>query len=150
MTDQAQVTDQHRDQFRGMARGGEDDIAGLIRVAVDENIAASGLDPRTYSLVNIAALIATRAEAPSFLVHVTRGVVAGVTPDELLGVLTALAPSVGIPKVVDAAPRIAAALDIDLELAERAATGAGGGAAGDTADAGDGGAGTPAGGGPGS
>jgi 4-carboxymuconolactone decarboxylase len=124
MTEATQVTDQQRDRFRGMARGDEGDLGAVIRMEVDENIAASGLDARTYAMTNIAVLIATRAETPSFMLHVARAIAAGVTPDELLGVLTAVAPNVGIPKVVDAAPRIAAALDIDVGAGDG---GAGGG-----------------------
>lgn len=116
MTEAAQTTDQQRDRLRNIAQGDEDALAALIRVEIDENIAASGLDARTYALSNIAVLIATRAEAPSYLLHVARALAAGATPDEVLGVLTAVAPSVGLPKIVDAAPRIAAALDIDLDL----------------------------------
>jgi hypothetical protein len=50
------------------------------------------------------------------LLPVARALAAGSSPAEIVGILTAIAPNVGIPKVVDATPRIAAALDIDLDL----------------------------------
>jgi 4-carboxymuconolactone decarboxylase len=132
MTEAAQTTDQQRDTLRNIAQNDEGALAALIRVEVDENIEASGLDARTYALSNLAVLIATRAEAPSFVLHVARALAAGATPDEILGVMTAVAPNVGLPKIVDAAPRIAAALDIDLGLLD-------GGDGGGGADAGAGG-----------
>jgi alkylhydroperoxidase/carboxymuconolactone decarboxylase family protein YurZ len=39
---------------------------------------------------------------------------AGVTPREILGVLMAIAPQVGVPRVVAAAPEIMVALDLEL------------------------------------
>jgi 4-carboxymuconolactone decarboxylase len=39
----------------------------------------------------------------------------GVTPEEILGVLIALAPTVGMARVVAAAPEIALALGMELE-----------------------------------
>ena len=56
----------------------------------------SGLDPRSFSLVKIAALDA------------------GAKPRDILGVLTAIAPQVGMPRVVAAAPEIMLALDLEL------------------------------------
>ena len=42
---------------------------------------------------------------------------AGVTPDEIIGVLVAAAPQVSIPKVVAAAPEIMVALELSLDEA---------------------------------
>ena len=39
----------------------------------------------------------------------------GVTPEDILGVLRAVAPQVGLPKVVAAAPEIMVALGLDLD-----------------------------------
>jgi alkylhydroperoxidase/carboxymuconolactone decarboxylase family protein YurZ len=45
---------------------------------------------------------------------------AGARPREILGVLTAIAPQVGIPRVVAAAPEIMLALDLELPDDEEA------------------------------
>jgi 4-carboxymuconolactone decarboxylase len=74
----------------------------------------SGLDPRTFSLVKIAALVAMDAPPASFVMQVGAALNAGVTPHDILGVLTAIAPQVGLPHVVAAAPEIMVALDLEL------------------------------------
>lgn len=114
--DQNEITDEQRDNLRDVAQSDQDAVNALLRLEIDENVEASGLDARTYALANIAVLVATRANAPSYVLHVARAVDAGATPDEIVGIMTAIAPNVGVPKVVDAAPRVAAALGVDLGL----------------------------------
>ena len=75
---------------------------------------ASGLDPRTYSLVKIAALIALDAPPSSYLWQVANALGSGCTPEDLLGVLKAVAPQVGGPRTVAAAPEIMVALGLSL------------------------------------
>jgi alkylhydroperoxidase/carboxymuconolactone decarboxylase family protein YurZ len=74
----------------------------------------SGLDPRSFALVKIAALVAQDAPPASYLWQVAEALDAGVTPKEILGVLVAVAPQVGVPRVIAAAPEIMVALDIEL------------------------------------
>jgi 4-carboxymuconolactone decarboxylase len=74
----------------------------------------SGLDPRTFSLVKIAALIALDAPPASYLWQVGNALDAGVTPEDLIGVLRAVAPQVGLPKAVAAAPELMVALGLSL------------------------------------
>jgi alkylhydroperoxidase/carboxymuconolactone decarboxylase family protein YurZ len=76
--------------------------------------ARSGLDSRTFSLVKIAALIALDAPPSSYLWQVANALDAGATPADLLGVLTAVAPQVGGPRVVAAAPELMVALGLSL------------------------------------
>ena len=75
---------------------------------------SSGLDPRSFALVKIAALVAVDAPPASYLFQVGEALAAGVTPRDILGVLTAIAPQVGVPRVVAAAPEIMVALDLEL------------------------------------
>jgi 4-carboxymuconolactone decarboxylase len=75
---------------------------------------ASGLDPRSYSLVKIAVLIAMDAPPASYAWQVNNALASGCTPDELLGVLRAVAPQVGGPKVVAAAPELMVALGLPV------------------------------------
>lgn len=74
----------------------------------------SGLDPRSFALVKIAALIALDAPPASYLWQVGNALDAGVTPEDLIGVLRAIAPQVGLPKVVAAAPELMVALGLTL------------------------------------
>ena len=74
----------------------------------------SGLDSRTYSLVKVAALIALDAPPASYLWQVGNAVASGCTPAELLGVLIAVAPQVGGPRTVAAAPELMVALGLSL------------------------------------
>jgi alkylhydroperoxidase/carboxymuconolactone decarboxylase family protein YurZ len=76
--------------------------------------ATSGLDARTFSLVKIAALIALDAPPASYLWQVANAVGSGCTAAELLGVLIAVAPQVGGPRTVAAAPELMVALGLAL------------------------------------
>jgi alkylhydroperoxidase/carboxymuconolactone decarboxylase family protein YurZ len=82
-----------------------------LREAAREN---SGLDPRTYALVKIAALVAIDSPPASYLWQVANAIDAGVTPNDILGVLRAVAPQVGGPKAISAAPEIMVALGLSL------------------------------------
>jgi alkylhydroperoxidase/carboxymuconolactone decarboxylase family protein YurZ len=74
----------------------------------------SGLDPRTFSLVKIAALIAVDAPPASYLWQVANALDSGATPREIAGVLRAVAPQVGGPRCMAAAPEIMVALGLSL------------------------------------
>jgi alkylhydroperoxidase/carboxymuconolactone decarboxylase family protein YurZ len=74
----------------------------------------SGLDPRVFALVKIAALIALDAPPASYLWQVGNAIDAGATPEELIGVLRAVAPQVGLPRIVAAAPELMVALGLAL------------------------------------
>jgi 4-carboxymuconolactone decarboxylase len=74
----------------------------------------SGLDPRAYSLVKIAALVAQDAPPASYLWQVAEALDAGASPKDILGILIAIAPQVGLPRVVAAAPELMVALDLEL------------------------------------
>ncbi|MGA3153120.1 MAG: carboxymuconolactone decarboxylase family protein [Streptosporangiaceae bacterium] len=74
----------------------------------------SGLDPRSYALVKIAALIALDAPPASYLWQVGNALDSGVTAEDLLGVLRAIMPQVGMPKIVAAAPELIVALGLTL------------------------------------
>ncbi len=78
------------------------------------NREGSNLDPRTFALVKIAALIALDAPPASYAWQVAAALDDGVTPEDILGVLRAVAPQVGGPKVIAAAPEIMVALGLEL------------------------------------
>jgi alkylhydroperoxidase/carboxymuconolactone decarboxylase family protein YurZ len=74
----------------------------------------SGLDARTFSLVKIAALIALDAPPASYAWQIANALEEGATPEDILGVLKAVAPQVGGPRVIAAAPEIMLALGLAL------------------------------------
>jgi alkylhydroperoxidase/carboxymuconolactone decarboxylase family protein YurZ len=111
MTD---VSKETADQLGGLAREKEDVVASLLEMQL-HNLESSGLDPRTYSLVKIAALIALDAPSASYVAQIEFAREAGVDPDEILSVLVAVAPQVGLPRAVAAAPELMLALGLDPE-----------------------------------
>ncbi len=74
----------------------------------------TGLDARTFALVKIAALIALDAPPASYMWQVANALADGATPEDILGVMRAIAPQIGMPKVVAAAPEIMVALGLTL------------------------------------
>ncbi len=78
------------------------------------DLAASGLDGRTFALVKIAALVALDAPPASYAWQVSNALAQGATPEDITGVLRAVAPQVGAPRVVAAAPEIMLALGLPL------------------------------------
>jgi 4-carboxymuconolactone decarboxylase len=91
--------------------------AGVLGEAADmrEHLrAGTGLDPKTFSLVKIGALVALDAAPASYIWQVRAALEAGASAQEILGVLTAVAPQTGMPRVVAAAPEIMVALGLEL------------------------------------
>jgi 4-carboxymuconolactone decarboxylase len=99
------------DTLRGLSAGDPSVVGGLF-VPLSENLEDSGLDARSHGLVRIAALIAIDAPAASFADQVKAALAAGATPEDILGVLVAVGPEVGIPKVIAAAPALMLALGL--------------------------------------
>ena len=109
----ADVDDLTRDDLLGLATGDLRAVSSAMEIR-EEWQESTGLDPRCYSLVKIAALVALDAPPASYLWQVANALAAGASPAEILGVLRAIAPQVGGPKVVAAAPEIMVALGLSL------------------------------------
>ena len=75
---------------------------------------ATGLEGRAYSLVKIAALIALDAPPASYAWQIANALEEGATAEDILGVLRAVAPQVGGPRVMAAAPEIMLGLGLSL------------------------------------
>jgi alkylhydroperoxidase/carboxymuconolactone decarboxylase family protein YurZ len=113
MPAKAAVDDATSDALANLALGDPELLGeGLeLRQQMQER---SGLDPRTFALVKIAALISLDAPPASYLWQVGNAIDAGATPEELVGVLRAVAPQVGLPRIVAAAPELMLALGLAL------------------------------------
>jgi alkylhydroperoxidase/carboxymuconolactone decarboxylase family protein YurZ len=102
------------------------DHALLAEVADPEgDLGSFRLDERTESLIRVAALVPIDAPQSSYHAAVEAAVRAGATLDDLLAALIAVAASVGSPRVVAAAPRIALAAGYDVDAALEATDPAG-------------------------
>ena len=80
------------------------------------SVERANLVDRELMLVRLAALAAVDAPASSYLLNLGAAVDVGLTVQDVQGVLIAIAPIVGSPKVLGAAGTIAAALGIALAI----------------------------------
>jgi 4-carboxymuconolactone decarboxylase len=113
-SDQQQTSDQQRDRLQDISDSDDGAIASLVAIRVAEAVGDSDLDPKTFALVNVAALIAGGGDEASYILHVTSALDAGASVDEITSVLTAVGPNVGVFKMVSAADPLATALGIHL------------------------------------
>lgn len=94
------------------------DDAFVASVLADEpNISASGFDRKTHALVQLGALVAIDSTPPSFMAVIESARRSGATTEEIVGTLIAVIPSVGITRVVSAAPKLGLALGYDVAAA---------------------------------
>jgi 4-carboxymuconolactone decarboxylase len=107
------VSDDTREMLAALALGDPDLLEEGLEIR-SEFKKRSGLDRRSFALVKLAAIIALDAPPASYLWQVTNALEAGVTPEDLIGVLIAIAPQVGGPKVIAAAPELMVALGLNL------------------------------------
>ena len=107
------VHEDTRNALSGLALG-DMEILGEALELREEARERTGLDPRSYALVKIAALVALDSPPASYLWQVSNALEAGVTPEDILGVVRAVAPQVGGPRAVAAAPEIMVALGLSL------------------------------------
>ena len=71
------------------------------------------LVPKVDLLVRLGALVAVGAATASLRRTVQMALAAGATETEIVGVLVAVAPTVGLARVVATAPRLASAIGYD-------------------------------------
>jgi 4-carboxymuconolactone decarboxylase len=88
-------------------------IDGLLQ-AESASATIAGLDDRSHALIRIAALVASGAAPPTYMSSVEAALGAGATHDEIVGVLIAVLPLVGISRVVSAAPNLGLASGYDV------------------------------------
>jgi alkylhydroperoxidase/carboxymuconolactone decarboxylase family protein YurZ len=105
--------------FRRLAIGDQDLLAEVADPDTDAGVAR--LDELTESLIRVAVLVPLDAPQSSYHTAVEAAMRAGATFEDVLAALIAIAGSVGSPRVVSAAPRIAlaAGYDVDAALEER-------------------------------
>jgi alkylhydroperoxidase/carboxymuconolactone decarboxylase family protein YurZ len=100
-----------------IAQGDRPVLETLAQMTID-TFERSGLDPKTYALVRIAALVAIDAAPASYLLNVGTASDLGVTPEEIQGTLVAVAPVVGTARIVSAASKMVRALGLAEALSD--------------------------------
>jgi alkylhydroperoxidase/carboxymuconolactone decarboxylase family protein YurZ len=105
-----------------MAGTTETPVLDLVADMTAASIEASSLDPETLMLVRIAALIAVDAPPMSYAFNLAAAGDLQIDPEQVRGVLAAVAPIVGTPRVASATGNIVRALEL-AELAEEIAEG---------------------------
>ena len=101
-----------------MANSTETPVLDLLASMTADSIEASSLDPETLILVRIAALAAVDAPPVSYLLNIGVAGEMGVDPEQIRGVLAAIAPIVGTARIASATGKIVDALDVAIEIAE--------------------------------
>ena len=91
-----------------------DTLAAMTVASVDRN----SLSPREYMLARLAALIAMDAPPLSYVANAAALEESGITADEIQGVMIAVAPVVGGPRVMSAGGHILRALGIAVAVAD--------------------------------
>ena len=99
-------------------RPSEAPVLDLLTSMTASSIEASSLDTEQLMLVRIAALVAVDAPPVSYMLNLGAAAEVDVDVDQIQGVLAAVAPIVGTPRVASAAGNMVRALEIDLDVAE--------------------------------
>src|SRR4051794_13257044 len=101
-------------QLRRLALNDEKLVGSVLaRTAGDEPLAA--LDRKAEALVQVGALLSVGACTASLRWTVELAQATGATDEEILGVLVAIGPAVGLARVVAEAPRLALAMGYEIE-----------------------------------
>jgi len=96
----------------------ETPVLDLLARMTADSLETSNLDAETLILVRVAALVAIGAPPVSYMLNLEAAGETGIDPEELRGVLAAVAPIVGTARVAAATGNIVKALAVELEVAE--------------------------------
>ena len=91
-----------------------DTIADITAASIEH----SSVSPREFMLARLAALIAVDAPPASYLANAPAGEIAGLTAEDIQGVMIAIAPVVGTPRVVSAGGQILRALGFAIAVSD--------------------------------
>src|SRR5882757_7891217 len=91
-----------------------DTLTDMTAASVEHN----SLSPRDFMLARLAALIAVDAPPVSYFVNDSAIQESGLTAEDIQGVMIAIAPVVGAPRVMSAGGHILRALGIAVAVAD--------------------------------
>ena len=107
---------EYKETLRRLALNDETYVAAVLGMGRD-TVEDSQLDEKTHALARLSAALAIDAAPISYQSSVELALAAGATVDEIVGCLIAVAPVVGLARVVSAAPELALALGYDVDAA---------------------------------
>ena len=90
----------------------ETPVLDTIVAMTEESLERCELDANSLLAARLAALAAVDAPPASYLMHIGPAIDAGVTLEQVQGILVAVAPIIGTPRTVTAAANITAALGL--------------------------------------
>jgi alkylhydroperoxidase/carboxymuconolactone decarboxylase family protein YurZ len=100
----------------------DDRYIDALLQAESANPTLAGIDCRSHALIRIGALIAMNAAPAAYMDSVNAALRAGASHEEIVGTLITVLPTVGVGRVVTAAPNLGLAMGYDvaeaLELIE--------------------------------
>ena len=106
----------YKETLRSLALNDERFVTTVLGMGHD-TLDASHLDPKTHALLRLAASLAIDAAPSAYQSNIEMALAAGATFDEIVGSLIAVAPTIGLARVVSAAPELALALGYDVDAA---------------------------------
>jgi 4-carboxymuconolactone decarboxylase len=111
------TTQNATENLKGLSTGDPKVLETLAQMTVGTQ-ERSGLDPQTYLLVRIAALVALDAAPVSYLVNLGLAADIDMDLDQVLGTMVAIAPVVGSARIAAAAAKMARAGILGAELSD--------------------------------
>ena len=93
-------------------------VADTLMAMTATSLELSELSARELMLTRLAALVAVDAQAPSYVMNAGAAMDAGVTLEDVQGLLVAVAPIVGTARVFSATVNIAKGIGFAVELLE--------------------------------
>lgn len=103
-----------RDSLRRLSLHDQGYLEGVLRTSAP-GPGLAHLDSRGCGLGRMAALFAVDGPESSYVWAASLALAAGVTSDELVDLLIAVAPMIGSARVASAAPKLGLALGYDVE-----------------------------------
>ena len=91
-------------------------VLDTLAAMTDASLERTNLVDRELMLVRLTALAAVDAPASSYMLNLGAAVDIGLTLEDVQGLLIAIAPIVGAPKILSAAGTIAAALGLAVAI----------------------------------
>jgi len=98
-----------------MTSATETPVLDLLATMTADSLEVTTLDAETLLLVRIAALVAVDAPPASYLLNLGAASELDIDVEKVRGVLAAVAPIVGTPRIVAATGNIVRALSLALE-----------------------------------
>jgi len=96
----------------------DEESVGMVLSNGAQLAGGPALLPKVDLLVRLGALLALGAATSSLRTTVDHALEVGATEAEIVGVLIAVAPAVGLARVVSSAPRLALAIGYDIDADE--------------------------------